>query len=90
MHRGHAGPLEHELQGQIEVRRVHAYQHVRRVRDQTAGQTPAHRDHLGESAEGLEQSHHRQPLHGIKALAAGRLHLRSGNPCEGGFGTARL
>ena len=73
--------LELLLQTEIEIRRIHADKKRRRMAPEVARQPASHGNQFGVAPQRLETDQG-QPLQGIHADTAFRLHLRSGNALE--------
>jgi hypothetical protein len=77
-----ASPVQGELKGEIEIRRVHSHEEIRRVIDKSFDEPLAHAAQLPVTAQRLQQTDHRQPLHGIQDLATRRRHAGTGDSLE--------
>ena len=85
MHRRDAGAAQARLEPEIEVRRVHPYEHVRRIRDPGAGKAGAHRQEGEVARHRLDQSGNGQAIHRIEATAPRLDHAGTRNALETGM-----
>ena len=64
VHGTNPGTTQPELQAEVEVRRIDADHDVRALLDQRGDQASTTRQQLGQAPQHLDQTHHRQALHG--------------------------
>ncbi|MNZ87288.1 hypothetical protein D3C78_1061400 [compost metagenome] len=90
MHGADAGATQLQLDAKIEVRRIDTDEHIGTRVDQGTDQFLAPTQQLRQTAENLDQPHHRQALHGEIGIEPFRLHPRAANADEADVGVPRL
>ncbi|CFP62139.1 Uncharacterised protein [Bordetella pertussis] len=75
MHGGGTGLAQLVLQAQVEIRRVDAHEHRRRLGQQAPLDVAVGRQQAGNPLERIDVAEHRERMHGVPGLEAARRHL---------------